>query len=112
MATYRGSRVLARDDKKKKGRDDMTVRANAKESRTYARGFARQEKSDLWGRIFLLGHLPLAFSILSSLISNFYITTAFILRTPAEEASSFRILKGPTSAVCSTWGPPQISLEK
>ena len=40
-----------------------------------------------------------------------YLITALMRRTPAEEDSSFWILKEPRSPVFSAWGPPQISKE-
>ena len=39
-------------------------------------------------------------------------STALMRRTPAEEDSSFLILKCPRTPVCSTCGPVQTSLEK
>lgn len=38
------------------------------------------------------------------------LSTALMRRTPDELLSSFWILKLPSTPVCDTWGPPQISL--
>ena len=43
--------------------------------------------------------------------SAFLPMTALMRRTPADEDSSFRILKLTRSPVLEAWGPPQISLE-
>ena len=43
---------------------------------------------------------------------RYFSSTALMRRTPAEEDSSFLILKCPRTPVCSTCGPVQTSLEK
>ena len=48
----------------------------------------------------------------ASLSAVGYSTTARMRRTPADEDCSLTMRKAPSSPVCSTWGPPQTSVEK